>query len=161
MTSGAKDKKPDKITVASNRKARFHYEILEVYEAGLSLKGPEVKSLRASKATLEGSFARVEGPEVHLHNLYIAPYAQNTSEEISPTRTRKLLLRRKEIDKLRGSQETKGLTLVPLEIYFKNGWAKISLALAKGKRGPDKRESLRKKDAAREMERSFKGKFKV
>ena len=150
----------DKEIVASNRKARFHYEILDSVEAGLSLLGPEVKSVRARNVSFEGSFARVEDDGVHLHNLYIAPYAQNTLAPIEPTRRRKLLLRRKEIERLRGKQETKGLTLVPLEIYFRRGWAKVLLALAKGKRGPDKRADLRRKQDTRELERSFKGKFK-
>lgn len=150
-----------KLIVATNRKARFHYEILEEYEAGLALKGPEVKSLRNGKISLEGAFALVENDEVFLHNLHISPYAMNTVEEISPTRTRKLLMRRKEILRLTGRHQVKGLSLIPLEIYFKHGWAKVRLALAKGKRGPDKRESIRKKDAAREMERSFKNKFKL
>ncbi|MEK7743836.1 MAG: SsrA-binding protein SmpB [Elusimicrobiota bacterium] len=149
----------EKTVVATNHK-RGQYEVFEVLEAGLSLKGPEVKSLRAGKAVLEGSFARVEGEEAFLHNMHIAPYAQNTTEEIAPLRTRKLLLRRRELHRLIGRQ-TKGLTLIPLELYFKNGWAKISLALAKGKRGPDKRKDLRDKDLSREMQRSFKGKFKI
>jgi SsrA-binding protein len=151
---------PDKITIASNRKARFHYEIFDVVEAGLSLKGPEVKSLRDAKARLEGAFARLDGSEVFLHNLYIAPYPLNTGEEIDPERTRKLLLHRREIAKLRKGVDQKGLTLVALELYFRKGWAKVAIALAKGKRGADKRDSLKKKAQSRELERSFKGKFR-
>jgi SsrA-binding protein len=151
----------ERVPVASNRKARFHYEILETFEAGLVLLGPEVKSLRAGRAVLDGSFARAEGDEILLYNLHITPYAQNTAEEIPPDRTRKLLLRAKEIKRLIGQQTLKGLTLIPLELYFRRGWAKVSLALARGKRGPDKRETLRRKQESRDMERSFKGKFKA
>ena len=157
----AKPPSEGKLVVASYRKAWHHYEIFEEFEAGICLKGPEVKSLREGKASMEGSFARVEGVEVFLHNLHIPPYRHNTLEDIPPTRPRKLLLHRKEIAKLLGKQQVKGLALIPLEIYFKNGWAKVRLALAKGKRGPDKRDSIRKKDASREMEREFKGRFKV
>ncbi|MFH1724278.1 MAG: SsrA-binding protein SmpB [Elusimicrobiota bacterium] len=157
----AKRSTGDKTVVASNRKARHQFEILEVFEAGLSLKGPEVKSLRAGKARLLGTFARVEGDELYIHNLYIAPYAQNTQEELEPTRTRKLLMRRREIRRLKSGQEIKGLTIVPLELHFRRGWAKVDLALAKGKRGRDKRESIKKREDARELGRSFKGKFKA
>jgi SsrA-binding protein len=154
-------KSESRSVVATNRKARAHYEISEVFEAGLVLKGPEVKSLRAGRASFEGSFARVENGEAFLHNLHISPFPQNTSEEIAPLRTRKLLLRSREISRLYGRLAQKGLTLVPLEIYFQNGWAKVSLGLGKGRRGPDKRDSIRKRDVEREMERSFKGKFKA
>ncbi|HAH08441.1 MAG TPA: SsrA-binding protein [Elusimicrobia bacterium] len=158
-----KDKKEEKakILVASNRKARMRYEILEVLEAGLSLKGPEVKSLREGRVSFEGSFARVDGREAFLHNLHIPPYAQNTLETLDPVRTRRLLLKRREIDKLSSKLRTKGLTLVPLEVYFLRGWAKVSLGLGKGKKGPDRREDLRKRDVEREMGRSFRGKFKA
>ena len=110
---------------------------------------------------LDGCFGRLDGGQMYLFNFYIPPYAFATADAPDPRRTRKLLLNRKEIDKLSGRLQTKGLTLVPLEVYFKRGWAKVSIALAKGKRGPDKRDSIRKKDAARDMERSFKGKFKL
>jgi len=151
---------PDKVLIASNRKAKFHYEIFDVIEAGLCLKGPEVKSLRDSNARLEGAFARLDGNEVYLYNLYIAPYKHNTGEDIEPDRTRKLLVHRREIEKFRKGIDQKGLNLVAIELYFKKGWAKVSIALAKGKRGSDKRDSLKKKAQSRELERSFKGKFK-
>ncbi|MBI4423962.1 MAG: SsrA-binding protein SmpB [Elusimicrobia bacterium] len=157
----AKENAEGRLIVASNRKARFHYEILETLEAGLSLLGPEVKSLRGGKAVLEGSFARIEGSELFLYNLHIAPYAFTQIEPPDPKRTRKLLLRRPELNRLAGRMQGKAFALVPLELYFKRGWAKIELALAKGKRGPDRRDSIRKKDEAREMERSFKGRFKL
>lgn len=155
----AQDEKPR--VVAVNRKARHHYEILEVVEAGLCLKGPEVKSLRAGQASFEGAFARVQDGEIFLHNLRISPYSHNSGEALAPARTRKLLMRAREIERLRGAQDTKGLTLVPLELYFRRGWAKVALALARGKRGPDKRADLKRRQTARELERSFKGKFKV
>ena len=158
-----KEKADDARTViATNRKAYHNFEIFESYEAGLALKGPEVKSLRAGHLRLEGSYARVEGDEVFIHNLHINPYAQNTSdEELPPLRKRKLLLRRSEIKRLRDSQDTRTVTLVPLEAYFLRGWAKIRISVAKGKRGPDKREALKKRETSRELARSFKGKFKT
>jgi SsrA-binding protein len=157
----AKQKPPEKIPVASNRKARFHFEILETYEAGMSLKGPEVKSLRKGQTSFEGTYARVDDKGLFLHKLYIAPYSHNTGEEINPTRTRKLLMRAKELKALRNAQDSQGLTLVALEIYFKNGWAKVTIALARGNKAKDKRSNLKKKDQARELQRSFKGKFKL
>ncbi|PCI39391.1 MAG: SsrA-binding protein [Elusimicrobia bacterium] len=152
---------PDKVLVASNRKARFHYEIFDIVEAGICLKGPEVKSLRDSKARLEGAFARLDGDELYLHSLYIAPYKQNTGEEIDPDRTRKLLVHRRQIAKFKKGVDQKGQTLVAIELYFHKGWAKVSVALAKGKNAGDKRANLKKKAQARELDRSFKGKFKL
>src|SRR5258706_2475607 len=105
--------------VANNRKALFHYEIIEEYEAGLSLLGPEVKSVRAGQVSLEGAYARVENQEAYVHNLHIAPYTLNTIDEISPTRARKLLMKRQELHRLLGRQQDNGLSLIPLEIYIK------------------------------------------
>ncbi len=157
----SKEKDPGKKVVASHRKARQFYEILEVFEAGIALLGPEVKSLRGGQASLDGCFGRHEGGQLFLFNFYIPPYKQNTSTEpLDPRRTRKLLLHSGEIDKIIKKLETKGLTLIPLEAYFKNGWAKVSLGLARGKTGPDRRADMRKKDSARDVERSFKGKYK-
>lgn len=157
----ADGEKEERILIGENRKARFHYEILEVVEAGLQLKGPEVKSLRARQLSFEGSFARVDNGEAFLHNLHIAPYSHNSLEPLPPTRTRKLLMRKRQLKKLESAQEQKGMTLIPLEVYFLRGWAKIALGVGKGKKGPDKRDSIRKKDATRELERSFKGRFKA
>ena len=157
----APNPEPEKKVVATHRKARQYYEILETFEAGLSLLGPEVKSLRAGHASLDGCFGRTQGGELQLFNFYIPPYSFNTSvEPLDPRRSRKLLLHRGEIDRIAGKLQTKGLTLVPLEVYFRAGWAKVSLGLARGKTGPDRREDLKKKDSAREAERSFKGKYK-
>src|SRR5262249_45419980 len=131
----------------SNRKARFSYEILDTMEAGIVLKGPEVKSLRMGKASLQDSFARVENGEVFLYHMNITPYSYAHHLDLSPDRTRKLLLHKQQINKLSGKVHEKGYTLVPLEVFFnKDGIAKVNLALAKGKRGPDKRDSIKKKD---------------
>jgi len=155
-----KQKRPDVETVATNRKARHDYEILETFEAGLVLEGPEVKSLRLKQAQIAQSFARAEKDGLYLYGMHIPPYAFNTVKELDPIRTRKLLLNKKEIKKLSGSADTKGLAIVPLEVYFKNGWAKVSLALAKGKKAPDKHEAVKKKELDRELRRDFKEKFK-
>ncbi len=161
MNTMEKDKKADKIeAIATNRKARHEYFIETTYEAGLSLEGPEVKSLRLKQATLTSAFARAEKDGLYLYGLHIAPYAYNTTTEIDPVRTRKLLLRRPEIRKLTGALATKGMSLVALELYFKNGWAKVLLGLAKGKKSADKHESIKKRDIDREMRREFKEKFK-
>lgn len=157
----AKEEKKDKIeTVASNRKARHDYFITDTYEAGLALEGPEVKSLRLKQATLTSAFARPEKDGLYLHGLHITPYAYNTLTEIDPVRTRKLLLRGPEIRKLSSALTTKGMSLVALELYFKNGWAKVLLGLAKGKKSADKHESIKKRDIDREMRREYKDKFK-
>ncbi|OGR40892.1 MAG: SsrA-binding protein [Elusimicrobia bacterium GWA2_61_42] len=154
------EKKAEIEPVATNRKARHDYAILETYEAGLSLEGPEVKSLRLKQATLTSAFARAEKDGLYLYGLHIAPYAFNTVTELDPLRTRKLLLRRQEIKRLSGSLATKGTALVALEVYFKNGWAKVLLGLAKGKKMADKHESIKQRDLDREIRRDFKGKFK-
>jgi len=157
----AKEEKKDKIeTVATNRKARHDYFITDTYEAGLALEGPEVKSLRLKQATLTSAFARAEKDGLYLYGLHITPYAFNTQKEMDPVRTRKLLLRAPEIRKLSSALATKGMSLVALEIYFKNGWAKVLLGLAKGKKSADKHESIKKRDIDREMRREFKDKFK-
>lgn len=156
----AKDKKEEKLVVATHRKARAAYEILETFEAGISLLGPEVKSLRTGKSSLDGCFARVEKDQLRLFNFHIAPYSYAHQDPPDPRRTRVLLMRKPEIRRLAGKLQTKGLTLIPLEIYFRRGWAKVALALGRGKRGPDRREDLKKKAAAREAERSFKGKYR-
>ena len=160
---GKSDKKDpeEKQVVATHRKARHLYEILDVFEAGLCLAGPEVKSLREGRASLDGCFGRHENGELFLFNFYIPPYKFNTSAEaLDPRRTRKLLMGRAQIDKIGRSLQTKGLTLVPLEAYFRKGWAKIAVALARGKKGPDRREDLKKKAQAHEAAKSFKGKYR-
>jgi len=161
MKTMIKPEKQDKVeAVATNRKARHDYFITDTYEAGLALEGPEVKSLRLKQATLTSAFVRAEKDGLYLYGLHIAPYAYNTLKEIDPLRTRKLLLRAPEIRKLSGALATKGMALVALEVYFKNGWAKVLLGLAKGKRSADKHESIKKRDLDREMRREYKDKFK-
>ena len=140
--------------VARNRKARHEYEILETFEAGMALKGPEVKSLRDGRASFQDSYAMVERGEVWLHSLHISPYEQANRFNEDPLRVRKLLLNRHEIRRLVGKVEEKGLALVPLEIYFLRGRAKVQLALARGKKLHDKREALKQRQLDREARRS-------
>ncbi len=140
--------------VASNRKARHDYAILDSYEAGIALTGTEVKSLRAGRASLVDAFAQVKDGEIYLHGVHIAEYAQGTWTNHEPRRSRKLLLKRIEIDRLMGKLKESGLTLVPLSLYFSDGWAKVELGLARGKRSYDKRQDLAKRDAEREITRA-------
>jgi SsrA-binding protein len=156
-----KDSKAAPPPVISNRKARHDYEILDSMEAGLVLSGPEVKSIRAGKASLQDSFARVQNGEVYLHQMHINPYAFTHHADYNPTRTRKLLLHRHQINKLEGRVQEKGLTLVPLEVYFNaKGVAKVSLALAKGKLAPDRKEDIKKRDLQREAQKEFRERTK-
>lgn len=143
-------------TVAQNRKARHDYEVLDTYEAGIVLLGTEVKSLREGNANLKDSYASVEGGEVFLHKAHISPYEPGNRYNHDPERSRKLLLHGAEIRRLLGRTEQQGLTLVPLRVYFKNGRAKVELALARGKRQYDKREDLVRRQAQREVERALK-----
>lgn len=138
--------------VATNRKAKRDYSIIESIEAGIVLKGNEVKSLRAHRVNIKDSFARVEEGEVFLYNLHISPYEKaDRVERIDPTRKRKLLLHKREITKLATKVSEKGLTLIPLKIYFKRGIGKIELALAKGRPKYDKREKIKKRIHDREI----------
>ncbi len=141
--------------IASNRKARHEYHILDTWEAGLVLNGPEVKSLRDGKVAFQDAFARVEDGEVWLYSLHISPYEQANRFNTDPTRRRKLLLRADEIRKLVGSVEEKGLTLIPLDIYFRRGYAKVTLGLARGKKLHDKRETLKRRTQEREARRAI------
>ncbi len=141
--------------IASNRRARHDYAIEDVVEAGLVLTGTEVKSLREGRANLADGFGQISDDEIWLHNVHIPQYIQGTWTNHEPRRIRKLLLHRKEIDKLARSIREQGLTLVPLSLYFKDGKVKIELGLARGKRSYDKRQDLAKRDAAREIERHF------
>ncbi|MBI1377043.1 MAG: SsrA-binding protein SmpB [Frankiales bacterium] len=147
--------------VAQNKKARHDYHIEATYEAGLVLTGTEVKALRAGRASLVDGFAQVKDGEVWLHNVHIPEYSQGTWTNHAPRRARKLLLRKDEISKLIGKTKEGGLTLVPLSLYFKNGYAKVEIALARGKKSYDKRQSIAERDnkrmIAREMGRRVKG----
>lgn len=141
--------------IASNRRARHDYAIEDVVEAGLVLTGTEVKSLREGRANLTDGYGQITDSEAWLHNVFIPEYTQGTWTNHEPRRTRKLLLHRREIDRLAVSIRERGLTLVPLSLYFSDGKAKIELGLARGKRTYDKRHELAKRDAAREVEREL------
>jgi SsrA-binding protein len=147
--------------IASNKKARHDYAILKTYEAGIVLVGTEVKSLRAGRVSLVDAFAQERDGELMLYGLHIAEYGYGTWTNHQPRRTRKLLLRRVEINKILDKVRDPGLTLVPLSMYFENGWAKVELGLARGKRSYDKRQDMAERDAnreiAREMSRHLKG----
>ncbi len=143
--------------VATNRKARFEYEILDTFEAGIALLGPEVKSLRAGRANLSDAYATVRRGEVFLVGVHISPYAQAARENPEPRRERKLLLHRAEIARLKGKVAERGLTLVPLKLYFKNGRAKVELGLVRGRRRYDKREAIRRRETEREVQRTLRG----
>ncbi len=142
---------PEEKTVAQNRRARFEFQILETTEAGLVLKGSEVKSVRQGKVDISDCFATVKDGEVWLHNMHVAAYQNAGPFNHSPRRTRKLLLHKREIRKLIGKIRQKGLSLVPIRIYWKHGLAKVELAIAKGKRSYDKRETIRQRDQEREF----------
>ena len=143
--------------IATNRKARHQYFVLDKWEAGLVLAGPEVKSLRAGKVSFKDAFARVEGREVWLYSLHIAPYDSANRWNQDPERPRKLLLHQHEIRKLVGAVEEKGLTLIPLDLHFSGGYAKATLALARGKQTYDKREKLKRRTQEREARRAMRG----
>lgn len=140
--------------VASNRKAHHDYSILDTYEAGMALTGTEVKSLRAGRASLVDAFAQERNGELYLHGMHIPEYVQGTWTNHEPRRTRKLLLNRLEIDRLIGKTRESGLTIVPLQVYFSDGWAKVEIGVAKGKKSYDKRQDLAKRDAQREIARA-------
>ncbi len=145
-------------TIATNRKAWHDFHIEETYETGIVLTGTEVKSLRAGRANLKDSFGRITNGEVFAHNIHISPYEQGNIANHEPTRERKLLMKKAEISRLDGKVKERGYTLVPLKIYFKHGFAKLEIGLAKGKAQYDKRRAIAEKDAKREMERVFKAK---
>ena len=141
--------------IAVNRKARHEFEILENYDAGMALVGTEVKSMRAGRVNFADSFCRIEHNEMWLYSLHIMPHEEGNRWNVEPLRKRKLLLHKWEIDKLRNETEQKGLTIVPLAIYFQRGFAKIEIGLARGKKLYDKRESIADRDREREQQREF------
>jgi len=143
--------------IATNRKARHDYTILETYEAGIELKGSEVKSLRAAKAQLVDAYATIESNQLYLRNAHISPYDPASYENHEPTRTRRLLMHRAEIKKLRGQLEEKGLTMVPLSLYFREGKVKVELALVKGRKHFDKRDKMEERRARREIRGAMRG----
>ncbi|HVG45842.1 MAG TPA: SsrA-binding protein SmpB [Longimicrobium sp.] len=142
--------------VAKNRKARHEFHVLQTWEAGLVLQGTEVKSLRDGKANLADAYARIDGGELWLYNMHVSPYEAGNRFNHDPLRRRKLLMHRSELRRLVGEVEQKGLTLVPLDVHFSGGIAKVDLALVRGKKLHDKRETLRERAVARDMERGFK-----
>ena len=141
--------------VASNRKARHDYAILDTYEAGMVLTGTEVKSLRAGRASLVDAFGHESNGEIFLHGMHIPEYTQGTWTNHEPRRVRKLLLKKIEIQRLIGKLREEGLTLVPLSVYFNDGWAKVELGLARGKKAYDKRQDMAARDAQREISRAM------
>jgi SsrA-binding protein len=148
---------PDPIKIAiQNRKARYDFEILNTFEAGIQLQGTEVKSLRLGKGNLSDAYARVEDGEVYLHRAHIDEYLQGNRMNHDPLRKRKLLLHKSEIRRLEGSVQEKGLTLIPLKVYFRNGRAKVDIALARGKRDYNRRRTIAQRDAKRDMQVALK-----
>ena len=146
---------PERKSLARNKRALHDYHVVETWEAGLMLTGTEIKSLRTGQANMSDSYGVVRDGEVFLLNLHIPPYEQGNQFNHDPTRTRKLLLHKKEIKRMIGAVERQGLTLIPLELYFKKGKAKVALALGKGKKLHDKRADEKKRDDQREMARAF------
>lgn len=147
--------------LAQNRKASHDYFIEETFEAGIVLQGTEIKSIRAGRVNLKDSFARVRNGEVFLYNMHISPYEQGNRYNHDPIRTRKLLLHRKEINRLIGETKEQGYAIIPLKIYIKNGFAKVLLGLGRGKKKYDKREDLKRKEAKRDIERAFRERQKM
>lgn len=143
-----------KKTLARNKKALHEYHVLDTWEAGIVLAGPEVKSIRAGKVSLAEAFARVDGGEVVLYGMHVTPYDPASQWNVDATRPRKLLLHRQEIRRLIGATQQEGQTLVPLELYLKDGLIKVALALGKGKKNYDKREDAKRRDADREIQRA-------
>ena len=147
---------PDANLMAQNKKARHDYSILETYEAGIALTGTEIKSIRARRINLQDGFAQIRNGQAWLMNVHISEYAQGNQFNHDPLRNRKLLLHKKEIAKLAGVTQDKGITLVPLKVYLKKGFAKVLLGVAKGKHEYDKRETIKKRDQDRQIERVLK-----
>ena len=157
MKDAAKtDRERAQQNIAENRKAFHDYHILETYEAGLALVGTEVKAIREGGANLRDAFARIEGGEVWLYNVHISAYSHRGYSDHDPTRRRKLLLRRQEIRKLIGKTVERGMTLVPTRLYFKNGYVKVAVGLAKGKKAHDKRETIKRRETERETRAAVK-----
>lgn len=148
-------------TVAQNKKAYHDYFIEETYEAGIVLQGTEIKSIRAGRVNLKDAYVRIHNGEAELFGMHISPYEQGNRYNHDPLRTRKLLLHKKEILKLYGDAKEAGYALIPLKLYLKNGFCKVLIGLAKGKKNYDKREDLKKKEAKREIERAFRERQKM
>lgn len=147
--------------LAQNKKAYHDFFIEETFEAGIVLQGTEIKSIRKGKANLKDAFAKIERGEIYLYNMHVSPYEQGNRYNHDPLRTRKLLLHRKEINKLIGETKEVGYTIVPLKLYLKNGYCKVLIGLGKGKKQYDKRDDLKKKEAKRDIERAFRDRQKM
>ena len=147
--------------LAQNKKAYHDYFIEETYEAGIVLQGTEIKSIRAGRCNLKDAYARIQNGEAFLYGMHISPYEQGNRYNHDPLRERKLLLNKKEISKLAGESKESGYSIVPLKVYLKNGYAKVLIGLAKGKKNYDKREALKRKEAKREVERAFRERQKM
>ena len=160
MAPAKTDREKAQRTIAENRKARHDYHILESWEAGVALLGTEVKSIREGRVNLRDSYARIDNGEVWMLNVHISPYSHRGSAAHEELRQRKLLLHRDEIRKMVGKVAEKGLTLVPLELYFKNGRVKVQLGLAKGKQAHDKRETIRRREVDRETRAAVKSRVR-
>jgi SsrA-binding protein len=157
-TAAAPDRpKDEKRQIANNRRARHEYHVEETFEAGMVLTGTEIKSIRGGRVNLQDAYAKFENGEVWLFNMHVSPYEQGNRNNVDPVRPRKLLLKRSELHRLFGKLQTSGLTLVPLSIYVRRGFAKLELALARGKKLYDKRQALEEREARREVERELKG----
>jgi SsrA-binding protein len=157
----ARPEQSERTLIATNRRARFDYEILDTVEAGIALRGPEVKSLRAGRGNLTDAYAIVRRGEAFLVNAHISPYEQAGRENTESRRERKLLLHRAEIRRLQGQTAERGFTLVPLSLYFKHGVAKVELAVARGKKTHDKRETIRRREEDREVQRTLRVRGRV
>jgi len=147
---------PGRKVIARNKKALHEYHVLETYEAGIALAGPEVKSVRAGKVSLAEAFARVDRGEAWLFDMHISPYGPADRWNMDPVRPRKLLMHRREIRRLIGATQEQGLTLVPLDLYLRRGLVKVTIGLARGKKLHDKRETIKRRTAEREMQRAIK-----
>lgn len=145
--------------IAQNRKARYEYSILDTIEAGVVLKGTEIKSIRAGRINLKDGYAGIRNGEIWLYNVHIAPFEQGNQFNHDPVRTRKLLIKKKQIDRLVGEVKQNGVTLIPLKVYIKNGFAKVLIGLAKGKKQYDKRETIKRRDQERQMRRAVKDSY--
>ena len=147
--------------VATNKQAYHNYNIVDTYEAGLVLQGSEVKSIREGQVNLKDSFVRIDNGEAYVLNMYIAPYKPASKLQHDPYRKRKLLLHKREILKLMGKVQEKGYTIIPTKLYFKNGKAKLEIALAKGKAKHEKRQAIKERDLKRELSKKYKGRIKL
>ncbi|MGC8867763.1 MAG: SsrA-binding protein SmpB [Elusimicrobiales bacterium] len=148
-------KKNEKIVITTNRRAYFDYEVIDVYIAGIELKGPEIKSIRNRAVNINSAFIKLKNGEAFIYGMQISPYQYNTSITLDPFRVRKLLLKKNEIRRIVSQTEKKGLTIIPLELFLKNGWAKLKIAIAKGRKKYNKKELLKQRDIERQTKKEL------